>query len=346
MAPDDTNYAPEVAPSGDTLLCQLPDDVQASIEVRDRWFASTTAPSDGEFFVVEDILRWEQGQAVRVAFLGGSTQLHRRILEATADITDSCNISLDFGFDEETETFRSWSLADTVHAAEIRVSFDMGGYWSLVGRDSIAPNIGLPGEPIGGRANQRSLNLSGFHIQPPGDAERIIRHEFLHALGFHHEHQSPSSGCEEQFRWEDDPGYQPTTSADGVFIPDFAGRRPGIYTYLAGAPNKWPRNKVDHNLRRMSSSDITFSTFDRASIMLYRFQPFFYRTNPSPCAPSGQGVSLSDGDRAGLARLYPNDQESATVLRETQSRAFESVLGAPDLHEETREFFESLRTDE
>jgi hypothetical protein len=45
--------------------------------------------------------------------------------------------------------------------------------------------------------------------------------------------------------------------------------------------------------------------FDRASIMLYRFPDIFYKEVPSPCAPSGDGMALSDGDQRALVLLYP-----------------------------------------
>ena len=55
--------------------------------------------------------------------------------------------------------------------------------------------------------DQRSLNLGGFAIQKPQNWMGVVRHEFLHALGFEHEHQSPVSVCETEFRWDDDSGY-------------------------------------------------------------------------------------------------------------------------------------------
>ena len=39
--------------------------------------------------------------------------------------------------------------------------------------------------------------------------------------------------------------------------------------------------------------------------MLYRFDSFFYKTSPSPCAPTEEGIELSDGDKRGLRLLYP-----------------------------------------
>src|SRR6185369_4693554 len=254
------------------MVDNLPESVVASMEVRDRWFTTSSVFSDGESFLIDDLARWLPGQTLRVAFLEGDTALHRDIEDATKQITDICNIKLDFGFNLTTGKYRTWSTSDTAYSAEIRVSFDQGGYFSLVGTDSISSNIGMPGQPVGGRPNQRSLNLGGFHIQRPSSWRGTTRHEFLHALAFQHEHQSPSGGCDSEFRWEDDPGYQPTQNAQGVYIIDANGKRPGIYTYLAGAPNFWSIAKVDHNLRQVPATGMIVGTFDRESIMLYRFQ--------------------------------------------------------------------------
>lgn len=326
----------------DVLLERLPDDVTSSMEVRDRWFArAAQRDPQGRFFVVEDLLRWMPGQTVRVAFLEGDTALHRDIEQATRQITESCSLALDFGFDPKTNKYRSWSTKDKQYSAEIRVSFDMDGYFSLLGTDSIAANIGAPNGPVGGRPHQRSLNLEGFHIQRPAGWEGTVRHEFLHALAFHHEHQSPSGGCDEEFRWQDDSGYQPTKDQHGRYINDSQGRRPGIYTYLGGFPNFWSKATVDHNLRRLPATGLTTGPFDRASIMLYRFPALFYRSAPSPCAPSSNGQTLSAGDRAGLRHLYPTDEPSATSERQLRVTAFESVLTAQDVSDNLKASFET-----
>jgi len=256
-------------------------------------------------------LRWQPGSTVRIAFLGGSNGLRRQIAEATQSITTNGNLKFDFGHNPANGTYRSWSTSDTQLAAEIRVSFDQAGYSSLVGRDSVNGNIGGLVGPVGGRPNQRSLNLGGFRVQLPSDWKRTVRHEFLHAVAFHHEHQSPLGGCDSQFRWEDDPGYVLTQDAFGRFI-SANGKRPGIYTYLSGYPNFWNRQKVDFNLRQVSpSAGLHPGAFDRASIMLYRFPDLFYVSNDSQRRPLGNGEDLSQEDIKGLKYLYPTD--TATV---------------------------------
>jgi len=312
----------------DIILDNMPDDVIAGMEARQNLFASLPPSESGEAYFAEDLLRWDASEPVRVAFLGGNTELHQRIVEATDQITESCNIRLDFGFDSGTGQFRTWSTSDGSFAAEIRVSFDQAGYFSLVGRDSINRSIGSPIGAVGGRPNQRSLNLGGFDQFLPSGWQKTTRHEFLHALAFHHEHSSPDSGCDSQFRWENDPGYVPTQDAQGRYVNDSQGRRPGIYTYLAGYPNFWSRGKVDHNLRQAQHDpQSSHGPFDRASIMLYRFPALFYVSSTSHCIPLGAGQDLSQGDIAGLLHLYPVQDDELEVLAERKSAVMRAIQG-------------------
>ena len=312
----------------DVVLDNLPESVAASLEVRQRFLKRLPPDSGGLEFFVQDLQRWPPGGTVRVAFLGGDSALHRDIAEATRAITDACHLTLDFGEDPVTGAFRTWSESDTEYQADIRVSFDKGGFWSLVGTDSIDPQIGSPFGDTGGHAHQRSLNLGGFTVSRPGNWIGVVRHEFLHALAFSHEHQNLRGPCEEAFRWDDDFGYQPTRDSAGRYLPDSEGRRPGIYTYLAGYPNFWSRAKVEHNLRVRDDPDAVAGPFDPASVMLYRFPALFYHTADSPCAPTGGGVELSEGDKRGLRLLYGDRPEDAAayVARVTDlARAIESV---------------------
>ncbi|APX04093.1 hypothetical protein [Arthrobacter sp. QXT-31] len=306
-------------------LESLPDEVLASIADRNAWRSQMAGSDTALEFLVSDLARWQPGSAVRVAFLDGDTALHADVAGATRQISDACNLELDFGVDA-AGNYRRWHENDTFHAAEIRVGFNMGGYFSLVGTDSTDSTIGPPAGPVGGRPNQRSLNLGGFTTERPERWEGTVRHEFLHALAFHHSHQNMRGSCEAEFRWDDDQDYAPTTNAKGVFIPDAAGRRPGIYTYLAGPPNNWPRAKVDHNLRTVEDPAVVAGPFDSDSVMLYSFPDFFYKSSPSSCAPTGNGKDLSAGDRRGLALLYPH---AAERLGDLQERA-EAALAAMD----------------
>lgn len=309
--------------NNDIVLESLPDAVLASMESRDRWMAGLQYAEGGLEFIVADLQSWTPGQTVRVAFLGGTTELHKAIEDAAQEIAAAANLTLDF---KTGGAYRTWKTTDTQYAAEIRVSFDQQGYFSLVGTDSTNPNIGLPQDSVGGAPHQRSLNLGGFHVQRPAGWEGTTRHEFLHALAFHHEHQNMRGPCEAAFRWEDEQGYQATRDQRGTYITDAAGRRPGIYTYLSGFPNGWSKSKVDFNLRTIADSRaLVAGPFDPASVMLYRFPPLFYRTQPSPCAPSGDGLRLSDGDKRALKLLYPSQAAALSAIGERREVLLETI---------------------
>jgi hypothetical protein len=310
------------------LLESLPDDVEESIRRRDAWRKQVASANEGFEFIVSDLASWGPAATVRVAFLDGDATLHANVADATRQITDACNVTLDFGLDQASGQFRRWTVADAEHAADIRVSFDLGGYWSLVGTDSSDPTIGGLASPIGGDSNQRSLNLGGFKASLPQQWQGIARHEFLHALAFHHAHQNMRGTCESEFRWDDDAGYVPTKNDLGVFVPDEAGRRPGIYTFLSGEPNKWNKAKVDHNLRTLDDPEAVAGPFDSDSVMLYRFADFFYKNLPSSCAPTGNGTDLSQGDKRGLRLLYPETPQEIAVLTEPSSRVLEGLDAA------------------
>lgn len=289
----------------DLVLDALPDEVEASIQIRNRYLKSLPSTEVGLEFVVADLSRWAPGETVRVAFLGGTSALHGEIVAALEEVTTNCGLDIDFGYDSAAGTYRTWSRQDNDYVAEIRIGFELGGYFSLVGTDSVNMHVGSPLGTVGGRPNQQTLNLGGFHVHRPALWKGTTRHEFLHALGFHHEHQNTRGPCEEAFRWDDDAGYVPTLDPRGRYIVDSVGRQPGIYTFLAGYPNNWSRAKVDHNLRTADHPDHVVSVFDPKSIMLYQFPQLFYKTPASSCMYTGDGESLSDGDLRGLDLLYP-----------------------------------------
>ncbi len=245
------------------VLDPLPEAIQAALENHNRLLANTQEDPDVLQSVVETLLRWDAGDVITVAFRGGTADLHRKIAQAASEWTKHANLRFDFG--EQAGAFRKWSPSDTQYAADIRIGFDtvfQPGYWSVVGRNSVQPAVVGPGAA--------SMNFGGFDTRLPAEFAATVMHEFGHAIGFQHEHAHPTGGCDNEFRWNDDPGYRRTVDANGQFIPDAAGRRPGIYTVLAGPPNRWSKAKVDHNLKQLpNSSAFQLGPFDRQSIMKY-----------------------------------------------------------------------------
>src|SRR5688572_18109283 len=93
----------------DVVLDDMPESLQKSLDERRRFLASLPPDSGGLEFKIADLRRWRPGENVTVAFLGGDSTLHREIVEATQAITSVCSLTLDFGYDETTGSYRTWS---------------------------------------------------------------------------------------------------------------------------------------------------------------------------------------------------------------------------------------------
>lgn len=280
----------------DFLVDPIPEELQKAIEIRNDELATRRSRTERQ--AVLDLTRlWRPGQDIRVAFLGGDATLYAKIEQAASEWAKYGNIRFDFR-DIATGQYRTWAMTDASYSAEIRIGFQFPGYWSLVGTDCVDRGVAGPG--------QSSMNFRGFDVELPADYAATVIHEFGHALGFEHEHQHPEGYCEGEFRWEDDPGYQKTEDARGVYIADAHGRQPGIYTYLGGYPNGWNRAKVDHNLRQLKpSTAYLLLDFDAQSIMKYYFGPWMFKSGKASKCFSSQNLVLSEGDKAGVRQAYP-----------------------------------------
>ncbi len=264
------------------ILERYPERIQARMEVfEDKMKGLKDRPVGGKGFalVVEDLKVWRIG-TLRVSFKGGTTALHKKIADAANEWTKYANIRFDFGYSKKTKRYRRWTAGDTSH---IRIGFDDEGYWSLVGTDSNDTNIIEPGEI--------SMNFEGFAEGLPSDWKGTVLHEFGHALGFHHEHSTPDKACD--FDWNK------------------------LYATLSGPPNFWSRRTVDHNLRQLPATGMTFSKHDPKSIMHYSFDEWMFLTgSQSPCYTKPNNT-LSAGDKAMAAKAYPT---SARAFRETDAQ--------------------------
>ncbi|MCK1307639.1 hypothetical protein [Bradyrhizobium sp. 45] len=306
-------------------LERYPDRLEARIELRRRTLSTLGATASGlsPHFILNLTKRWQPAQTLKIAFRGGDTSLHQDIATVVTEWTQYANLKFDFGLDPATGKYRSWNTSDSNFAADIRVSFDQRGYYSLVGNDSINRTVTKPGE--------ESLNLQGFDQERPDDWKAVALHEFGHAIGFEHEHQSPLAPCD--FRFDDDAGYVPTTDSFGQYIPDGRNRRPGLYTLLGGPPNNWPATVVDFNLKSLADSHAyEVGLFNKTSIMKYFFKDWMFVTGTnSPCYTSAENLVLSDGDKEGAAKVYPRTPESIRTVSSLRAQALEAAVNIKNL---------------
>lgn len=216
------------------------------------------APPPGaaaERIALETGKMWANGQTLRVRFLDGSDLLRAKVAQYAAEWTRIANLEFAFGDDPD---------------AEIRVSFsEDAGSWSAIGTDCLLRQLYPLHEP--------TMNF-GWLDEHTEDEEvsRVVLHEFGHAIGCIHEHQSPMGGIQ----WDED----------------------AVLAYYAGPPNKWDAKTTRFNiLDRYAQSSINGTAFDPDSIMLYPF--------PASLTLDGVGTPmntrLSPADIAYIRKVYP-----------------------------------------
>lgn len=200
--------------------------------------------------------KWKNGQTITVAFLDGSALQKKKTKKYarywTMKNKANANIRLKFISGKN---------------ALIRISFVAdSGSWSTIGTDC---NIVPPTEP--------TMNFGWLRNDTDDEEwERVVVHEFGHALGCIHEHQSPSKGI----RWN----------------------KVVVYKYFEGPPNNWTKAEVDGNMFDKYSKNLTqFTSLDVTSIMMYFF-PKEFTTNGFG-TPENKHLSVTDIDF--IRKQYP-----------------------------------------
>lgn len=169
---------------------------------------------------VEIVKLWENGRTLRCKFLDGQSAVQEKVVTIAKEWEGLANLKLDF-----VES----------GAAEIRISFAEEGFsWSTVGTDALTVPAGEATMNYGWLEPDTSLR----------EYQRVVRHEFGHALGMIHEHQNPAAAG--QIPWD----------------------KPKVYAHYAR--QGWSRADVDFNLFDVYSEESTnFTAFDPSSIMEY-----------------------------------------------------------------------------
>ena len=193
---------------------------------------------------------WRIGRTISVSFMDGDDFLKGKAMEFAKEWENFANITFDFGTDPNSD---------------IRITFNRGGSWSYIGTDCLLID-----------KNEPTMQFGWFTGNTRDDEfSRTTIHEFGHALGMIHEHQSP-----------------------GVEIP---WDKPAVYRYYERTQG-WSEEDVDNNLfAKYSSSETQFSKFDKESIMLYSIDNSLTIGN----FEVGWNRDLSDTDKSFIAKIYP-----------------------------------------
>jgi hypothetical protein len=197
---------------------------------------------------------WPAGYALRITFLNGTSEQRDRVIHHAREWTHYAYVT--FEFDEH-------------QTADIRISFTPGVSWSAVGTDALVTEYFQPFEP--------TMNLGW--ITPDlseEDCAAVVLHEFGHAIGLQHEHQSPRS----PIRWN----------------------RKAVKADLSGWPNYWTPEQIEQNVfRRYRRTSTQYTSFDPLSIMIYPI-PKHWTLDGIEFA---ENKGLSEQDKHFIRQCYP-----------------------------------------
>jgi len=198
---------------------------------------------------------WPNASTLRVAFLSGSPELRSAIERSAKTWSQYANVSFDF---------------QPHQRSDIRISLTPDGRsWSY---------IGMQAKQIA--TNQPTMNFGWLtSTTPQAEVDRVVLHEFGHALGCIHEHQNPAG----EIQWN----------------------KPVVLEACRGMG--WSASDCQSNIfDRYAPESLRLTKLDPLSIMMYGF--------PKEWTLNGVGTpwntALSQLDKEFIARLYPRTGHS------------------------------------
>lgn len=200
--------------------------------------------------------RWSPGSTVRCRFLDGSAKMRKKVEAYAHHWEKFANIKLKFV---------------EAGAAEIRISFYADtGSWSAVGRDALNQQYFPPHQP--------TMNYGWLRDNTDEqEYSRVVLHEFGHALGCIHEHQSPK------------------------FTRKWNVAK--VMQYFQGPPNYWTPDDIHHNvLGKYSPQGVSATDYDPKSIMLYSFDGALFADGKGA---TNSNTKESTKDIGKIKQMYP-----------------------------------------
>lgn len=239
----------------DWPLSEKLDDIAKQLALKENEHNAGKPDPDSHKRLAGDIRKfWKPGTELHIRFLDDNAALRAKVIQYAQEWLQYANLKFIF---------------DVSPQAQIRISFTPGmGSMSRVGLDANQC------EPSAWTMN---LDPTWF-VHDPGDVvvKRTVLHEFGHALGFIHEHQSP--------------------------MANIVWNERKVMQEYSGPPNNWSPEIIRFNiLDRANPAWTNASKFDEHSIMLYPVEPQLtinnYRVD--------WNNKLSEMDKQFAAKIYP-----------------------------------------
>lgn len=202
--------------------------------------------------------KWQPGESISISFLDGDPAVHEKVMQAARGWVQPGMANLKFSFRTDTN--------DT----DIRISFRYRGSWSVLG--TTCRNITDRTRP--------TMNFGWLNRNSTDDEiNRVVLHEFGHAIGLIHEHMNPEAGIQ----WN----------------------RTQVSKDLSGPPNNWDAATIENNMfKTFDKNELELTNLDAQSIMMYPI-PISWTTNNFSC---GLNARLSDTDIKFIRRAYPGNE--------------------------------------
>lgn len=285
------DYAPPTPPA---FWESYPDRLAARIDAYEKTLAAVgfgpDATSKGVFLAPAI---WPPNtEAINVCFMNGPAPVHQLIASIALEWTlGDAHVPLDFGDRDAPRVCN----ADEFSHIRIRLA-GAGGNYSLLGIMSYklaAQKEHSMHLKVYDAANKRPID--------PLMLRKVVLHEFGHALGLGHEHQSPFGKCSDEYDWD------------------------VIYAESAKPPMNWSRQKVDFNMRQLNRPGVYATDFDVESVMLYDFPKRFFKAGENSTCYTEPNWSISKVDRQLLQKLYPKDKSKRIALYQQTRQAMLDV---------------------